>query len=244
VAVPIAHARRLLDDRLMFGRRLAALPVLAALAGGCGGGGGPPASQIVSQSAAKTAAVKSFHVLVTIDNVPAAKSGISVTYLDGDIAVPRSLRAKVSGTFNGLPLSSELIVAGGRTFLKDPFSGAWRSVSVGTNPVAFFDPAKGVLAVIRGATGVTRDGSEDVGGAATYRLKAKVRAGALAPLLGTASGTRLLPVELWIGKHDLLLRRIRLSGPLSASEPSDAVRTVEISAFDEPVHVTAPEATS
>jgi lipoprotein LprG len=226
----------------MLGRFLAGSSLLVALATGCGGGGGPSATRIVSQSAGKTGAVKSFHVVLTIDNVPASKTGISLTYLDGDLAVPSSLHAKISGTLNGVPLSSELTVVGGKTYLKDPFSGAWHTVSVGTNPVAFFDPAKGVLAVIRGAREVTKDGSEDVGGTASYRLKAKVPADALLPLLGNPPSATLLPVELWIGKHDLLLRRIRLSGPVSSAEPKNAIRTLELAAFNETLRITPPAA--
>jgi lipoprotein LprG len=221
--------------------RIVPFLLLAAVAvAGCGGGGGVSAAKIVTQSAAATASVKSFHLVVTVDNVPAAKTGISLTYLDGDLAVPKELRAKIAGTLNGIPLNSELIVAGGGTFLKNPFTGKWTSVSVGTNPIAFFDPAKGVLAVIKGAVDVSKDGSEQVGGTDSYRLKAKVRADAVAPLLGNAPSARLLPVELWVGKHDLLLRRIRLSGPVATGEPASATRTVELSAFGEPVNVKPP----
>src|SRR5207249_1319837 len=157
----------------------------------------------------------SFHVVLTIDNVPAAKTGISLTYLDGDLAVPGSLRAKISGTFNGVPLSSELIVVGGKTYVKEPFGNVWHVVSTSRNPVAFFDPAKGVLAVIKGASDVMKDGSEDVGGVASYRLRARVRADALTSLLGNPPSAMIVPVELWIGKRDLLLRRIRLTGSVS-----------------------------
>ena len=89
--------------------------------------------------------------------------------------------------------------------------------------MAFFDPAKGVLAVIKGARSVVTIGSEEVGGVASYRLTAKVRAGALTPLLGNSASAELLPVELWIGKGDMLLRRIRLAGPTTSSESKAAV---------------------
>lgn len=238
----MAHGLHVLRVWAGGARRLGtALLVLVALAtAGCGGGGGPSAANIVSESAAATAAVKSFHVLLTVDNVPAAKTGMSLTYLDGDLAVPKDLRAKVSGTFNGVPLNSELIVTGGSTYLKNPFTGAWTSVSVGTNPVAFFDPAKGVLSVIKGAVDIAKDGSEKIDGTDTFRLKAKVRADAVTPLLGNKASSRLLPVEIWVGKQDKLLRRLRLSGPLGAGEPAGAARTVELSAFGEPVQVKRP----
>lgn len=213
------------------------------LIAGCGGTSEPSAAKIVSRSAERTAAVETFHLIVNIENVAAGGSGVSLSFVDGDVAVPDKLYAKVTGSFQGVPLRSELIVAGGKYFLKNPFTGKWQTVDVRMTPVAFFDPTKGVLAVIGGAQDVARDGSEAVGGADSYRLKAKVRADALTPLLGNEAGAELLPVELWIGKSDLLLRRIRLSGPVSASEPKNAIRTVELSAFDQPVQISAPSVT-
>lgn len=226
--------------------KIALLAVVAALVAGgavtgCGGkGGGLSAGQIVSRSAQRTAAVTSFHLVVDIEHVPASTTGISVTYLEGDISVPAALRARVGGTFRGVPLSSELIVIGTKHYLKDPFTGKWSLVPVAMNPAAFFDPAKGVLAVVKGARDVAADGSERVGGVDSFRLNGKVRASALTPLLGNTASSKLLPVELWIGKSDLLLRRVQLRGPISAGDGKDAVRTVELSAFGEPVHVVAP----
>ena len=57
-------------------------------------------------------------------------------------------------------------------------------MSVATNPVAFFDPAKGVLAVIAGATQVKSAGSEKVGGQDAYHVKGKVPVSAISPILG------------------------------------------------------------
>jgi hypothetical protein len=234
----------------MPGRALAVSALVALAAGGCGGGGGAPggpplsASQIMSRSVARTSAVKSFHALATIKNV-GGSSGTAFTRLEGDLTAAGSLHAKVSVRNTDSPLNLKVIIAGGALYY--PSGGSWCKLSLGTkNPVAsFFDPATGVWAAIKGLTEVARDGSEEVGGTASYRLRAKVRADALTTLLRTAlvgkpQGARLLPVELWIGKSDLLLRRIRLSGPLSAGERKDAARTLELSMFGEPVPVKAP----
>jgi hypothetical protein len=224
----------------ILGRPLAALALAAALAA-CGGkAAAPSATEIVSRSASATSKLTSFHLVVDIENVRAPTTGISVTFIDGDFVVPDRLRARISGTFQRAPLSSDLIVVGREYFLKDPFTGSWRNIEVSMSPVAFFDPAKGVLAVISGATDVRRDGSETVGGVESYRLKAKVRAAALTPLLGNAASSKLLPVALWIGKDDMLLRRIRLRGALSRSDGPNAVRTVELSRFGVRVQIVAP----
>jgi lipoprotein LprG len=221
--------------------RAVAAALLVALAAGCGGSSGPSAKELVSESVAKTAAVRTFHLVIDVEHVPTPSTGLGLTFVDGDVVVPDKLRGRVGGTFLGIALSSELVVVGDQYFLKIPFTGKWRTIDVATLPSAFFDPEQGILAVIDGATDVTRDGSEDVGGVPTYRLKAKVRADSLKPLLNTAEGSQELPIELWIGKDDLLLRRLRLSGPVSPDEGEDAVRTVELSAFDEPVQISAPD---
>jgi lipoprotein LprG len=218
----------------------AAAALVVVLVAGCGGSSGPSAEELVSESAAKTAAVKTFHLVVDIENVPTPSSGLGLTFVDGDVIVPDKLRGKVGGTFLGLSLSSELVVVGDQYFLKIPFSGRWQKIDVGTLPSAFFDPEQGILAVIEGANDLKRDGSEDVGGVPCYRLTGTVRADSLTPLLNTAEGEQEVTMEVWIGEDDMLIRRVRLSGPISSDEGDDAVRTVELSAFDEPVEISAP----
>ena len=95
--------------------------------------------------------------------------------------------------------------------------------------------------MIQGASDLQNDGSEDVGGVDCYRVTGKVQADKLKPLLNTAEGTQELDMELWIGKDDMLLRRLRLTGPISPDEDANAVRTVELSKFDEAVQIAAPE---
>ena len=48
-------------------------------------------------------------------------------------------------------------------------------------------------------------------------------------------------MELWIGKDDMLLRRVRLSGPISPDEDDGRRPHGRAVAFDEPVQIAAPE---
>ena len=137
--------------------------LVVALAAGCGGSSGPSAQELVAESVAKTSAVKTFHLAIDIEHVPPPKSGLGITFVDGDVIVPDRLSGKVGGTFVGIPVSTDLVVVGRDYFLKVPFSG-WRKIDVDTLPSSFFDPKQGLLAVIEGADDLTRDGTEDVGG--------------------------------------------------------------------------------
>jgi hypothetical protein len=212
---------------------------------GCGGSSAPSASSIVSRSAAETAKQKSFHVVVGIDGAAAtSKTGLTLTFADGDVLVPGKMSARVGGSFLGIPLRSQLVVVGANHWLRNPLSGSWQKVSIGLGPETFFNSKTGVLPVIRAAHDLKVAGSEQVGAVDTYRLTGKVPAGKIAPLVGAKAATNdLVPIELWIGKRDSLLYRVRVDGPLAAGDAKDATRTVELSNFGEHVAISAPPGT-
>ena len=217
------------------------LAAVALVLAGCGGGAkGPAAEQIVAAATKATSAEKSFHFVYNEQHGPASKKGLHLIYADGDVALPGSVKADVTGTLLGLPLRSTLIVVGGHYYIRNPFTQNWQSVNVSTNPVAFFDPAKGVLAVISGATQVKSAGSEKVGGQDAYRVTGKVPVSAISPILGNPPSPKLVDVELWIDKQSSRLLRVRISGPVESGDPSNAVRTVELSNYGKAVQITAP----
>lgn len=227
-------------------RGKAAGPLLCVLLlAGCGGDGGdkdPSAAEIVAAAAEKTAGLKSFRFTLDVENVPPAARGLSLTSAEGEVIVPDRLRAKAAATFSRIPIETELVFVGEEDYFIDPLTRQWRRLDVGTSPVAFFDPAKGVLSVIEGAVEVEDAGSENVDGIATHRLTGKVKARDAARLLVVSSTSdRLTDVELWIGKDDSILRRIRVRGPVGEGEPADASRTVEIFDFDQTFEIEAPE---
>ena len=188
--------------------------------------------------------MKSFHFTLDIAKVPTSAKGLQLTGAEGDARVPDALKGQVSGTFAGFPLSTKLVSVGGKLWIENPLSGSWQSVDVGTTPAFLLDPQQGVLGVMRGMTDLKDDGSEDVGGISTTRITGKIEAAKVGPLVAVEAGSHPVDVTLWIGKDDRILRRIEVSGPVADGEPADAVRTVELSRFGEPVTVEAPEGAS
>jgi hypothetical protein len=71
------------------------------------------AAQIVSQSAARAATVKSFH-FVSVEHVPTPANGLSVTFLEGSRHSGSAPRAH---QLQGVSLTLELIVVGTKHFL-------------------------------------------------------------------------------------------------------------------------------
>jgi hypothetical protein len=217
--------------------------LLGLLGAACGGGGNEPkqsAAEIVARAATATGAEQRFHFVFDEKNGPRSTKGVHLVFAEGDIAAPGKVKADVSGTFEGLPIHTQLVVAGGKTYLKNPLTGTWQAVDVGTNPVSFFDPARGVLAVIKGARQLTVDGSEKVGDVDAYRLSGKTTVGSISPLLGNPPGTRLVDVELWVDEKTDRLVRLRLIGKVRAEDPADVERTVEVSRYGTVVPIVPP----
>ena len=216
--------------------------LLALVVAGCGGGKeapAPPPRVIVARDVERMASVRSLHFVFKVEHAPSGEPGLTLTFAEGDLAVPDRLRARINGTFTRTPIQSEIVIIGGRSFLKDPLTKAWRPFAEAPNPGVL---VKGVPAVIRSARGLKNAGSEKVGGTDSYRLSGVVRAAVVAPLVGVAAGWRLVPFTIWVGKQDFRLRRVRLEGPVAENEPASIVRTLEMSKFDEDVTITSPEA--
>ena len=136
------------------------------------------------------------------------------------------MRATVAGTLSGIPLRTDLIVAGGHQYLKEPFTGRWRLFDTKTTPIAFFDPKQGVLPVIAHATMLMSRGSAQVGGVATYHISGTVPARPLSFFFHNPPSDRQVRIEVWIGQSDRVLRKLELRGPLAGYEGADIVRTL------------------
>lgn len=218
----------------------AALFVLAAA--GCGGeGDGASAAQIVSESASATEAVRRFHFTLDVRNVPRSGAGLQLTSAEGDVVVPDRARADVAGTFAGVPITSRLVAIGDDVWLKNPLSGAWESIDVSATPIALLDPSRGVLAVMEGIRGPSDEGTEVLDDVTLRKVSGTAAAADVAPLVAVAPSEQEVRVTLWVGEDDRLLRRIEVSGPVAEGEPADVLRVVEVSRFDEPVTIEAPE---
>jgi hypothetical protein len=219
--------------------------LLAVTLAGCGGGStpaGPSPEQIVQQTTEATAAQKSFHFKLNVENPATSTDGLNLSFADGDVTVPDRLKAKVAGTFNGIPLTSQIVFAGPKQFLVNPLTGRWQSFATKTSPIAFFSPAKGVLAAIEGTTGLKLEGTQTVGGVECYDVRGTIKARALTGFLGNPPSDAEVGAQLLVGKDDSVLRRLELSGPIADGEPDDIVRTVELSRFGQRVAIEAPPA--
>jgi hypothetical protein len=219
------------------------LVMVALVAGaGCGGDdGGASAAELVRQSADSTGKVQSFRFALDVANVPTGGAGLQLTGAEGDVAVPDRASADVTGTFSGVPISTQVIAVGDDVWLK--LFGKWQKVDVSTTPAVLLSPSQGVLAAMSAVTEAVDEGTEDLDGTTVVRVSGTAPAGDVAPLVAVSPSDpgRQVPVTLWIGEDDTILRRIEVRGPIAEGETDDAVRTVDLSRFGEPVTVEPPE---
>jgi len=218
---------------------LAALVALLAAAG-CGGPSDLPADQVIQKTAPAMQAATSFHF--TIDTTKPAKpvAGLYITGAQGDVVKPDKLLCDVQATYAGLAITAKVMVDGKSQYMTDPVTGRWTPMSSALNVIQFFDPAKGISDILANVKDLKSDGTENLNGTDTYRLKATVQASVLKSLSPEVTATGTVPATLWVGSSDFLIRRVKLEGALIGNEPATTVRTLNFQDYNKPVKIETP----
>lgn len=168
--------------------------------------------------------------------------GLAVSKVEGDLARPDRVRMKATTQVGNSVLDIEFIAIGDQQYIADPFTLRWQSLP--TSPVTFtpLDPQRGVPGVVRALKNPQRVGKSQADGVEAYHVRGAVESGLLAALTGTAtaSDSRTVPVELWVGTQDFLPRQIRLEGRLSDGEPAGIVRSLHLTQYNRPLTIEPP----
>lgn len=220
---------------------------LLPLACSCGGGKQeptgplPPAADVLAGAVERAAAMKSFHFRLEHENgetpIPL---GLGLSTAEGDVIVPDRMKAKVEAKAGTQPVRVEVIGIGDEAWITNPFNREWQPLPSGNTIRDVFDPAQGITAVANALENAEVTAEEQVGGVATFRVEGTVDSGVLEAAAPIAEPGLTVTVKVWIGKDDSLIRRIRLEGPIAPGEPSNIVRKLDISQFDESVSIEPP----
>ncbi len=229
--------------RFSMAKKLAAgmvttLIILAA--GGCGEPARLPADQVIAKARPAMQAVNSFHFSMETSKLSKPMPGLFITKADGDVAKPGKLAGNLAATVSGMAVNVQVVVDGKSQYMTDVLSGKWGTMPPDFDVAQFFDPTKGVSDILANVKDPSSDGSENVDGTDSYRVKGTVPTTALKSLSPEVSATGDLTTTLWIGSSDFLLRRVQLQGPLMTGEPSSIVRTINVSNYDKSVKIETP----
>ena len=241
-------------------RKLALLLVVAPLAA-CGGGtsSAPKANltpiAYVKSSAGKTAQAKSEHMAL---NGSVAVSGQQVTISgDGDFDNAGHV-GSLHLTFNAGGLSGAIdeVLSGAKVYMRSPlFSAAlpkgktWISIDlekaaarsgIDLSSLAAQSPVQ-TFTQLRALRNVTEVGQETIGGTDTTHYRGRIDPAKLAAQFKSLASATYGPVDVWVGKDDGLVRRVKLAFALgTAASRQRIATTVDFSDFGKDVSVSAP----
>jgi hypothetical protein len=200
------------------------------------------AAQIIVQASDKLDAVNSFHC--TLDQTGGGTpigSGVEMTKVDGDTVKPDKLQATLTGTVSGMSVTIKMISIGTVTYMTNPLSNSWEQLPTEFAILSVFNPNTGITAIMRGITGLTKLSNAQSAGVDCYHLSGNIDSANLSPITGSSVAGTSIGVELWIGKDDLLVRSIKLTGQITATEVPGIVRTLNLSNFNETLNIALPQ---
>ncbi len=230
------------------GRALAALGGLALLAlvvAACGGGGDDEdldaidAVALLERAAERMERVESFRFRLTHENgATEIARGLEMESAEGEVAGEGRLRAEIRASAGPLTVDVEIRILGDEGWITNPLTGRWEREDLSLD--SFFDPARGVTALVRSARAPRVARRDTIAGVAVYRVDAVVESGDLELLAPGAMSGRLLDAQAWIGVDDPIVYRVEVRGAASRSEDDDLVRRLDLSDVDEELTIEAP----
>ncbi len=217
----------------------------ALLSGGCSSGDGDAvdAAAVLAESATTMGALQSFHFTYNVtkpaDTPPA--EGLEIARIVGDVTTEGNMQATIDLLQGGVPLQVAFVAAGATHYVQDPTTQKWQGVPAAFSPVGSLNLSTGTIQVLERIVGPSYVGTEDVGGSPAYHLTGEVAAADVAAIAGSTTSEKPFEGEVWVGVEDHLVKRIVVVGAATASEVDGTIRTIELSDFDKPVEIVAPQ---
>jgi lipoprotein LprG len=201
----------------------------------------PPAADVLAQATKAFDTMTTFNFRLEHENgtspIPA---GLEIVTAEGDIIVPDRMYAKLEAKAGTQPVRVEVIGVGDEGWLTNPFTRQWQPMPSGTSIKDMFNPTQGIKAAIGSLQDAQVIGTDDVDGVQAYHLTGTVTSDILQAAAPIAKPGLIVPLEVWVGKDDGLIRRIYLNGPIAPDEPENIVRKLMISKFGEEITITPP----
>lgn len=240
---------------IAFGLSWIGLLMVVLLAGpSCGGPAGPevgvtPAREAVTptptpinpqavleQSGAAMTTIRSFRFRLEHNTygTPMAQNLILMS-VKGHVIKPDKLSLEFVGSLGNFAMRGNVITIGDQTFMTNPLNDEWQVLRDQVSPLAFFDPAQGISAMMSQVTEpVVLDLHRN-----EVHIGGRLPASALSPLFGQTSDG-VIDVELTISLQDSYLTEVVLDGRITEAEPEGVVRTIVLDQFNDPTVIEPP----
>lgn len=199
------------------------------------------ASEIISKSSEKMEAINSFHfVLDQVGGGTPIAMGLEMTNAVGDVVRPDRLKATISGKLSGMYLEVQIITVGEEMYMTNPLTGKWELLPTQFSVLKVFDPNTGIAAILKGIVDLAKLSDEEMEGAICYHLSGSIDSDELRPITVSSVEGVTIPIEVWIGEEDFLVRHIKLEGKITEAEVEGIIRTLKLSNFNEEVSIEVP----
>ena len=229
-------------------RWLACLLVVALLAIGIPkpSSAADDAQALLAASATAMGTLESFHFVITIQNGELViLDRLKLTRAEGDVEQPHTLQVSVTGKVKVLPVTANVIIIG---------DDVWAAVSPKEEKYAKidpdrveklqlsteFDPTTLLLKTIEYIDAPVITGTEELNGVPTTVVEGTVDlANAMSGTSSAGVAQQPVQVKIWVDSANLV-QRLQLIGPLLEGQSEDIVHQLDLSKFNEPVHIVAP----
>jgi hypothetical protein len=220
--------------------------ILAAMLIGCGGNKTESTTtalaDVITQYSARMQTLTSYHFL--LDQVGGGTPlalGVEMKKAEGDIISPDKLKTTLTGTVSGFTVQVQIISVGGVLKMTNPLNGQWETPSSSFSVLSIFDPHTGIAAILKGVANVSKLDDAQAGGVLCYHLNGTIQSENLSAITGSAITGTSITTQLWIGKDDLLVRNVQLTGQITETEVQGIVRTLSFSNFNESITIDLPQ---
>ena len=192
---------------------------------------------LLQQSGRVMGSLNSFHFRLEHESgTTILTPSLAIDKAEGDVVSPDKIFTKFSGTVGGFPLKASLITLADSSYMTNFLSGKWETVPPDVSPLGFFDPRRGITAIMSQVDQL----SLLPDGKGVYRLRGTLPAEALAPLVGDTVTGAAVAVELTVQREDLYLLKAVIDGRVTPNEPDGTVRLIILSRFNEAVTIEPP----
>ncbi|MCY4582993.1 MAG: LppX_LprAFG lipoprotein [Chloroflexi bacterium] len=205
---------------------------------------GITAEDVRDRSAEALRSLSTVHFLVTHEE-GGTDIGFSntLTEAEGDGLFPdkaRFVATATSALFGNATLELDIVQYGEATYLRDRISMVWQNLPPGTLALNLANINGSIADALSSLDELALTDGGSVDGASVHLLTGVADAVSMRGLVPGAPEGEVLQMEVWAGRDDYQVRKVRLTGKLLQDDPPDITRILELSRFNEPVTIEPP----
>ncbi|TAN31519.1 LppX_LprAFG lipoprotein [bacterium] len=228
----------------MNGRTSLLAGVTLLMLASCGGGLQPvdPATAL-RQGAGAMAELKTVKADLLFTRSAISFQGFTLVHAKASVRLPGDSDTVYTVRQQDLSIGIEVVISGGHSYLKLPFSTFQEVTGAGANAIPdvakLFDSATGLPAVIPAGRHPKYIAVDKADGVDSHKVEATYSPDQVHGMLPQLTSSGDVDAVIWVGGSDHLIRRAILSGPFGDHGAASSVE-VDLSGFNAAVSITSP----